>query len=130
MTNEELAKHWDVSLEEVRRISDYMNHNYYFALAQHKETHLWHGVMYRFHTSPSGNRTPHLWTSSTKGFKTTREAVENWNKLTDDMVCGLNPALEGVPVDAYKAIKKLEMPAIVPHKQHAPRVFPARAREE
>ena len=105
-------------------ISDYMNHRYYFALAQHKETHLWHGVMYKFHESPSGCRTPHLWTSSTKGFKTEREAVEDWNKLTDTMVCGLNPVLEGVPVDAYKAIQKLEMPATVPHRQHEPKVFP------
>ena len=126
MTNEELAKHWGVSLQEVKRISDYMNQNYYFALAQHKETHLWHGVMYKMHTSPSGNRTPHLWVSSTKGFRTEREAVDDWNKRTDTMICKANPALENVPVDAFKAIQKLEMPAVIPHRQHEPRIFPTR----
>ena len=40
MTNEELAKHWGVSLAEVKRISDYMNQNYYFAVGQNKETKL------------------------------------------------------------------------------------------
>ena len=126
MTNEELAKHWGVSLAEVKRISDYMNANYYFAIAQNRETKLWHGVMYKMHESPSGCRTPHLWVSSKKGFKTEREAVEDWNKLTDIIFCKANPILEGVPVDAVKAIQKLEMPAVVPHKKHEPRVFPVR----
>ena len=129
MTNEELAKHWGVSLKEVNRISDYMNNNYYFALAQHKETKLWHGVMYKMHTSPRGSRMPHLWTSSAKGFKTKREAVNNWNALADTMVCKSNPVLEDVPVDAFKAIKKLEMPAVVSRKQHEARVFPLREKE-
>ena len=130
MTDEELAKHWGVSLKEVKRISDYMNDNFYFALAQHKKTHLWHGVMYRMHVSPSGNRTPHLWTSAKEGQKTKREAIEYWNKLADTMICKANPILEDVPVDAFKAIKKLELPSVVPHKKHEPCVFPVRGPRE
>ena len=129
MTNEELAKHWGVSLVEVKRVSDYMNHTYHFALAQHKETKLWHGVMYKMHTSPSGCRTPHLWVSSQKGFRTQREAAEDWNKRTDTMICKSNPILEDVPVDAYKAIQKLEVAPSIPHKTHANRIFPARSVE-
>ena len=129
MTNEELAKHWGVSLAEVKRISDYMNQNYYFAVGQNKETKLWHGLMYKMHTSPSGNRTPHLKTSSTQGFETIREAVTNWNQMADNMICKTNPVFEGVPVDAYKAIQKLEMPAVVPHRKHEPRVFSTRERD-
>lgn len=128
MTNEELAKHWGVSLAEVKRISDYMNQNYYFAVGQNKETGLWHGIMYKMHTSPSGWRTPLRKASSTMGFKMVREAVENWNKMADNMICKTNPVFEGVPMDAYKAIQKLEMPATIPHRQHEPRVFSTRER--
>ena len=130
MTNEELAKHWGISLEEVKRISDFMNANYFFALAQNKETKLWHGVMYKMHESPSGNRTPHLWTSSTKGFKTEREAAEDWNKLSDRIAQKSNPILFGIPVDAYKAIKKLELPTAKSHRTHEPRIFPIRGPRE
>ena len=130
MTHEELAKHWGVSLKEVKRISDYMNHNYYFALAQNKETKLWHGVIYKFHESPSGNRTPHLWTSSAKGFETEREAAKNWNELADTMIRKANPILEGIPVDAYKAIKKLELSPIASHKAHKHTTSPVRGSRE
>ena len=129
MTDEKLAQHWNISLAEVKRISDYMNANYYFAVVQNKETKLWHGVMYKMHTSPSGNRTPHLWTSSAKGSKTVREAVKNWNQMADNMICKNNPIFENVPADAFKAIKKLEMPAVIPHRQHEPKIFSTRERD-
>lgn len=129
MTNEELAKHWGISLEEVGRISDYMNATYHFALGRNKETKLWHGLMYKMHESPSGNRTPHLWTSSKQGFKTEQEAAEHWNALADTMIRQSNPVLENVPADAYKAIKKLEIPVVISYRQHESRVFPKRERD-
>ena len=130
MTNEELAKHWNVSLEEVKRISDFMNKNFYFCLAQKKETKLWHGRMYRMHISPSGNRTPHLWCESKQGFKTPREAAQNWNKLSDMIISESNPVELDVPKDAYKAIRKLELPSVIPHRQHESREFSLRGPRE
>ncbi len=45
MTNEELAKHWGVSLQEVKNISDFMNTHYYITVGCHKKTKLWHGFV-------------------------------------------------------------------------------------
>ena len=37
MTDEELAKHWNVSLEKVKSISDFMNSNYALQIGKKKE---------------------------------------------------------------------------------------------
>ena len=47
MTEEELAKHWNVSLDEVKSISDFMNKNYCIYVGQNKKDELFYGLMYR-----------------------------------------------------------------------------------
>ena len=118
MTNEELAKHWNTSLQEVKRISDIMNEAFYCGVSQSKTDHLFYGVMFRWHISPSGNRTPMLAASSKKGFPTEKEAVQNWNNLLDQVeLPKLKAELMEVPRDAYKALKKIPEP-IRTHQRH------------
>ena len=117
MTNEELAKHWNTSVEEVKRISDFMNTHFYLGIARHRETGLFHGVMYTLHESPSGNKTPLLVLSSNQGFATRIEAIQNWNNSKDSwQMPKMKAQLLGVPVDAYKALDKIEAPTVVAHK--------------
>lgn len=108
MTNEELAKHWGVSLQEVKRISNIMNANFYCGIAQRKSDKLFYGVMYTLHESPSGSKTPLLLVSSKIGSQTETEAIQNWNKLLDRMALPkLRAEILGVPKDAYKALNKI-----------------------
>jgi len=114
MTNEELAKHWGVSLQEVKRIADIMNANFYCGIAQNKEDKLFYGVMFRWHESPSGNKTPLLSSSSKKGVQTRVEAIRNWNSLLDQIqLPKLRAEMLGVPQDAYKALIKIPEPVRV-----------------
>ena len=122
MTNEELAKHWSVSLEEARRISDFMNTNFYSVLARHKKTGLFYPLMYKMHEAPDGEITPHLFLSSKKGFEKAQDAVQFWNEMLNNHTYKYAEALWGVPADAFKALKKLELPAPIPHKTRGTRI--------
>ena len=111
MTNEELAKHWGVSLDEVKRISNIMNANFYCGIAQRRSDKLFYGVMYTLHETPSGSKTPLLLVSSKIGSQTETEAIQNWNKLLDRMALPkLRAKILGVPQDAYKTLIKIPEP--------------------
>ena len=56
--------------------------------------------------------------------------LDSRDKLSDMMIQKSNPILFGVPVDAYKAIKKLELPIAKSHRTHEPRIFPTRGPRE
>ena len=107
----ELAKHWGVSLQEVKRIANIMNENFYCGIAQRKTDHLFYGVMFRWHESPSGNKTPFLTLSSKQGYQTKAEAIRNWNDLLDKAeLSKLCCEIMDVPKDAFKALKKIPEP--------------------
>ena len=118
MTHEELAKHWGVSLQEVKSISDYMNAHYYLTVGQHKETKLWYGLMYEWHELPDGEKMPHLAVSSQKGFKTEKEAIQSLNQSCENWQMSLERAqLMNVPQDAYKTLIKIPE-SVHTHKCH------------
>ena len=131
MTNEELAKHWGVSLEEVRRISDFMNSHYFLSVAKHKTTGLFHGVMYEMRED-DGERLPSLVLSSEKGFKTKGEAAQYWNDCCDTWKMPKTRAeiLLRVPVDAFKALQKIDLPRQFHHKNCVRQPFAGRGSRE
>ena len=105
MTNEELAEHWGVSLAEAKDISDYMNKNYYLCVGQNKEDKLYYGLMFRVDEKHG----PMLAVSSKQGYNTAKKAADTLNDLFDTVQMPETKAkLLGVPVDAYKALKKID----------------------
>lgn len=106
MTNEELAKHWGVSLEEVKSISDFMNAHYYLTVGRHKETKLWHGLMFEIGDKEGALPREVL---RTKGFKSELETIQYWNKTVDDLKMPKIRAemILNVPQDAYKTLTKI-----------------------
>lgn len=105
MTNEELAKHWNVPLSEVESIADYMNKNYYLCVGQKKTDGLFYGLMYRVDEKHG----PMLALSSKQGYKTPEAAADFFNKTCDRIeLPNLKAKLMGVPVDAYKALRKID----------------------
>ena len=122
MTNEELAKHWGVSLQEVERISGIVNTHYHSAVGQHKKTKLFHPVLFKMHEAPSGAISFHLAVSCNKGFETEKEAARFWDELLDKMTIPDVDNVWNIPADAFKALKKMEVPPAVPHKIRATRI--------
>ena len=105
MTNEELAKHWNVPLSEVESIADYMNKNYYLCVGKSKTDGLFYGLMYRV----DERHGPMLALSSTQGYQTPKAAADFFNAICDKIEFpNLKAELMGVPVDAYKALKKID----------------------
>ena len=106
MTNEELAKHWGVSLDEVKSISDFMNAHYYLTVGRHKDTKLWHGLMYEITDEEGALSREAL---RTKGFKSELEAIQYWNKMVDDLRIPKVRAemIMNVPQDAYRTLTKI-----------------------
>ena len=108
MTNEELAEHWGVSLAEAKDISDYMNKNYYLCVGQHKKDKLYYGLMFRVDEKHG----PMLAVSSKQGYSTPKEAADHLNEVFDTVqLPEMRAKLMGVPVDAYKALKKIDTSA-------------------
>lgn len=105
MTNEELAQHWNVSLSEVQNISDFMNKNYYLCVGKNKNDGLFYGLMYKIDEKHG----PMLSVSSKQGYKTAKEAAVMFNEAFDNIeMSEMRAELMGVPVDAYKALKKID----------------------
>ena len=105
MTEEELAKHWNVSLDEVKSISDFMNKNYCIYVGQNKKDKLFYGLMYRMDEKHG----PMLAVSAKNGCKTAKEAAVFFNNACDTMeMPKLKAELMGVPADAYKTLKKID----------------------
>ena len=113
MTNEELAKHWNVSIDEVNRISNLINERYYLCLGQKKSDQLWYGLLYEKVPEARPVREipeqiPRLVASSVKGYKTENDAVDAINGCMDIIQIPEKRArLMGVPQDAFKSLKKL-----------------------
>ena len=107
MTHEELAKHWGVSLQEVKSISDFMNAHYYLTVGQHRETKLWHGLM--FEITDEEGALPREVARTKKGFESQLDAVRYWNEQIDGIKMPKIRAekLLNVPQDAYKALNKI-----------------------
>jgi len=116
MTNEELAKLWNVSLDEVKRISDYMNKNYYLCVGKSRKDGLFYGLMYRMDEKHG----PMLALSLSQGYETPQKAADVFNKVFDKIeMPELRAKLMGVPVDAYKTLKKIEIaPATTQNKNY------------
>ena len=130
MTNEELAKHWGISLREVKRISDIVNTHYHSAIGQHKKTKLFHPVLFKMHESPSGAINFHMVASCNKGFQTEEEAERFWNELLDKMTIPEVQNVWNIPADSFKVLKKLEIPTTVSHKIRATRIVLERDSKE
>ena len=106
MTNEELAKHWGVPLSEAKDISDYMNKHYYLCIGKNKNDKLYYGLMFRVDEKHG----PMLAISSKQGYKTPKEAAERLNEVCDTVqLPEMRAKLMDVPVDAYKALKKIDI---------------------
>jgi hypothetical protein len=114
MTDEELAKHWNVSLNEAKSISDFMNKNYYLCVGKSKKDNLFYGLMYRVDKKHG----PMLVVSSKQGYKTSKEAAITFNKVFDTLeMPEMKAKLIGVPVDAYKALKKIDTSTMTSHEK-------------
>lgn len=110
MTNEELAAHWNVSLEEAQSISAYMNKMYSMLVGKSKKDGLFYGLIYRMDEKHG----PMLALSSTQGFDTPKEAAIFMNEICDKMeMTKMRSELMNVPIDAYKALKKIDLNAFV-----------------
>lgn len=111
MTDEELAKHWNVSLEEVKSISDFMNNNFVLHVGKKKDNGLYYGLVFR----EDPKHGPMLAMSSNQGFETPREAAVFLNEVCDRIeMPKLRAKLMDVPTDAYKALKKIDLSAYAP----------------
>ncbi len=105
MTNEELAEHWNVPLSEVQSISEYMNNLFTLHVGKNKKDGLFYGLMYR----NDERHGPMLAVSSKQGYKTPKEAAVFLNDACDTMqMPDMRAELMGVPVDAYKVLKKID----------------------
>ncbi|MBR3677054.1 MAG: hypothetical protein IKN71_07985 [Alphaproteobacteria bacterium] len=105
MTDEELAKHWNISLEEVKSISEFMNKNYSLHVGKDRKTGLYYGLIYR--NDPKHG--PMLAVSSKQGYRTSRDAADFLNSACDIMQMPEERAkMMKVPVDAYKVLKKID----------------------
>ena len=104
MTINELAEHWKVSLSEAESISKFMNETYYLCVGQNKNDKLFYGLMYEI----DNKQRCRLAISTKQGFNTSKEAEDFMNKCADAMQMPDGRAkLMGVPVDAYKALRKI-----------------------
>lgn len=112
MNLEELAKHWGKSLEETKRISDFMNDHYHLYVGKHEHGDgLFHAGMYMYDVSDVARR-PHLIFSINQGFKTEQEAIRAINGEIDTLVMPEFKVGElDVPSDACRAICKLDDPS-------------------
>lgn len=109
MTYEELAKHWNCDLAEVKSISDYMNKYYRLLVAQHKETGLYHGVICE-NRYKEDYIIPEVRVSTNQGFETPKQAAELINSYMDRLkLPEVRAKLMQVPVDAWKALKKIDV---------------------
>lgn len=105
MTDEELAKHWNVSLKEVKSIFDYMNKNYYLCVGKDRKSGLYYGLIYR----NDAKHGPMLAVSSKQGFRTSQDAADFINGACDTMQMPEERAkMMDVPADAYKALKRIK----------------------
>ena len=106
MTNEELAQHWKISLDEVKSISDFMNKTYSLHVGKNKKNGLFYGLMYRMDKKHG----PLLTISSSQGYKTAIEAAVFFNETFDTIqMPEMHAKMLGVPVDAYKTLKKIDV---------------------
>ena len=105
MTHEELAKHWNISLEEVKNISDFMNKNYFLCVGKNKKSGLYHGLIYKVNEKHG----PMLALSSKQGFINALEASDFINNACDIIEMPDERAkLMQVPADAYKTLEKIK----------------------
>ena len=115
MTDEELAKHWNVALEEVKSISEFMNKNYVLTVGKKKDDGLFYGLVFR----EDPKHGPMLAMSSNQGFETPREAAVFLNNVCDKIEMPETRAkLLGVPEDAYKALKKIDLSIYEPETKN------------
>lgn len=115
MTNEELAAHWKVSLDEVQSISDYMNKIYSMHVGKNKKDGLFYGLIYRMDEKHG----PMLSLSSQQGFNTPAEAASFLNDVCDRIqMPEVRAGLMNVPTDAYKALKKIDINAFSAKNQN------------
>lgn len=106
MTNEELAQHWNVPLSEVQSIADYMNNLFTLHVGKNRKDGLYYGLMYR----NDEKHGPMLAVSSKQGYKTPKEAADFLNEACDIMqMPDMRAELMGVPADAYKTLKKIDV---------------------
>ena len=106
MTNEELAKHWEVSLGEVNRISDFINKRYALDVIPvvDDSLKLWQGVMY---AHDSQNK--YILMESQDKFASRDQAILHWTKQIKNMKLTPGQAkLMKVPEDAFQVIKPVE----------------------
>ena len=114
MTNEELAKHWNVSLKEAEDISKFINKYYSLHIGKNRKDGLYYGLIYRMDEKHG----PMLAISSKKGYRTPKEAIDFINSACDTMQMPEERAeLLGVPADAYKALKKIDPRTMAPKTQ-------------
>ena len=119
MTDEELAKHWNVSLAEVKSISDFMNKTYSLQVGKSKKDGLFYGLIYRMDKKHG----PMLAISSKEGFKTPKAAAEFLNGVCDIMeMTQMRAELMNVPADAYKTLKKIDI-SIFTQKDKNPNII-------
>lgn len=126
MTNEELAQHWNVPLSEVESISDFMNNTFSLHVGKSKKDGLFYGLMYRMDEKHG----PMLAVSSKQGYKTPKEAAQFLNDACDTMqMPDMRAELMGVPADAYKTLKKIDMNIYAPKTQNLSNTLKSRERD-
>lgn len=76
-----LAKKLDVGINEIDELQEIANKNWHLAVGQNKVTKLYHGLMYKYHTAPSGSISVILHFSCDTGRKTEEEAMVDANAI-------------------------------------------------
>ena len=103
MTNEELAKHWNISQEEVNRISKFINTNYKLDVVPVTDDSLemWQGILYAY--DPQNK---YILMESKEKYASHDQAVLHWTRQIQNMEITPGQAkLMDVPVDAFRTIK-------------------------
>ncbi len=117
MTNEELAKHWNVSLDEAKNISDFMNKTFYMTTGQKAGDRTFYGCIYEKFRDGSIRPVFTLSANSNSGFETEKEAIESLNKVPERIkIPDARARLMGVPQDAFIALKRIEQQSTVGQK--------------
>ena len=128
MTIEELAKHWNVSLDEAKSISDFMNRTFYMTVGQKHDDKTFYGVIFERFKDGAVRPAFTLSADPNQGFKTEKEVIDALNKVLERIKIPEFRAknIMGVPQDAFIALKRLGQTSIVATQKNIPVVLKGR----
>ena len=105
MTNEELAQHWNISLEEVKNISNIINYLYSVELIpEHEASDIWKVVL-----RANDGRRNYILMEEGRSFSDKKQAIICGTKWAQNIKMTPGQAkLMGVPEDAYLTLRPID----------------------